>query len=199
MAGITYNTTKSLWNFELPDTIHTCTFICSFFLFEEFLEAKKGPRHYCDVIMGAMASQITSLTIVYSTAKSGADQRKHQSSASLAFVRGIHQTPVNSLHKGPVTQKMFPFDDVIMRYWGCTVVIPFMVTLYERNVVSNHHPNNCLFNSLFMLTLKILKPHITGILCEESPMPWLTDSLHKVLGAFPYHDVTMIGITRQHW
>ena len=47
--------------------------------------------HYCDVIMGAMASQITSLTIVYSTIHSGADQRKRQSSASLAFVRGIHR------------------------------------------------------------------------------------------------------------
>ena len=45
---------------------------------------------------------------------SGADQRKHQSSASLAFVRGIHRWPVNSPHKGPVTRKMFPFDDVIM-------------------------------------------------------------------------------------
>ena len=44
----------------------------------------------------------------------GADQRKCQSSASLAFVRGIHRGPVNSPHKGPVTQKMFPFDDVIM-------------------------------------------------------------------------------------
>ena len=44
----------------------------------------------------------------------GTGQRKHQSSASLAFVRGIHRWPVNSLHKWPVTQKMFPFDDVIM-------------------------------------------------------------------------------------
>ena len=70
--------------------------------------------HYCDVIMGAMASQITSLTVVYSTVYSGADQRKHQSSASLAFVRGIHRGPVNSPHKWPVTRKMFPFDDVIM-------------------------------------------------------------------------------------
>ena len=64
--------------------------------------------------MGAIASQITSLTIVYSTVYSDADQKKHQSSASLAFVRGIHRRPVNSPHKGPVTRKMFPFDDVIM-------------------------------------------------------------------------------------
>ena len=70
--------------------------------------------HYDDVIISAMASQITSLTIVYSIVYSGADQRKHQSSASLAFVRVMHRWPVNSPHKGPVTRKMFPFDDVIM-------------------------------------------------------------------------------------
>ena len=70
--------------------------------------------HYNDVIMSAMASQIASLTIVYSTVYSGADKKKHQSSASLVFVRGIHRWPVNSPHKGPVTRKTLPFDDVIM-------------------------------------------------------------------------------------
>ena len=74
----------------------------------------KPEYHYNDVVMGMMASQITSLTIVYSIVYSGAYQRKHQSSASLAFVWGIHRWPVNSPHKGPVTRKMFPFDDVIM-------------------------------------------------------------------------------------
>ena len=70
---------------------------------------------YCtDVIMSIMASQITSLAIVYSPICSDTDQRKHQSSASLAFVRGIHRRPVNSLHKRPVTRKMFQFDDVIL-------------------------------------------------------------------------------------
>ena len=64
--------------------------------------------------METLASQITSIIIVYSTVYSGADQRKHQSSASLAFVLGIHRGPVNSPHKWPVTRKMFPFDDVIM-------------------------------------------------------------------------------------
>ena len=67
---------------------------------------------YGDVIMGMMASQISRLTIVYSIVYLGADQRKHQSSASLAFVLGIH--------KWPVMQKMFPFDDVIM---DCTALI----------------------------------------------------------------------------
>ena len=70
-------------------------------------------RHYSDVSMASIASQITSLTIVYSSVYSGAGEGKHQSSASLAFVRGIHRRPVNSPHKGPVTRKMFPFDDVI--------------------------------------------------------------------------------------
>ena len=75
--------------------------------------------HYDDVIMDTIASLITSLTIVYSTVYSDADQRKHQSSASLAFVWGIHRGPVNSPHKWPVTQKMFPFDDVIMCLVWC--------------------------------------------------------------------------------
>ena len=74
----------------------------------------KACYHYNDVKMGAIASQITSLTIVYSIVYSDADQRKHQSSASLAFVRGIHRGPVNSPHKGP-------FDDVIMIHVYLTI------------------------------------------------------------------------------
>ena len=70
--------------------------------------------HYNDFIMSMIASQVISLTIVYSIVYSDADQRKHQSSTSLAFVQGIHLGPVNSPHKWPVTRKMFPFDDVIM-------------------------------------------------------------------------------------
>ena len=74
---------------------------------------------------GAMASQITSLTTVYSNVYSGADQMKYQSSAWLAFVRGIHRWPVNSPHKGPVTRKICQFIDVVMvnrslpKYWTC--------------------------------------------------------------------------------
>ena len=63
-------------------------------------------EHYDDVIMSAMASRVT--------ACSGAGQIKHQSSASLAFVRGIPQLRENYPHKGPVTRKKFPSDDVIM-------------------------------------------------------------------------------------
>ena len=70
--------------------------------------------HYGDIIMSAIEPQITSLMIVYSTVYSDADQRKHQSSTSLAFVWGIHRGPVNSPHKWPVRRKMFPFGDAIM-------------------------------------------------------------------------------------
>ena len=65
--------------------------------------------------MGMMASQIISVSIVYSTVCWGTtDQRIYRSLPSLAFVRGIHWWPVDSPHKGPVTRKMFPFDDRIM-------------------------------------------------------------------------------------
>ena len=87
--------------------------------------------HYCDVIMSPTASQITSVTIVYSIVYSGTDQRKHQSSASLAFVRGIHRRPVNSPHKWPVTRKMFPFDDVIM-IWDA------MMSMWDHCSVVSH-------------------------------------------------------------
>ena len=74
-------------------------------------------RHYSDVTMGTIASQITSLTIVYSTVYSGTHQRKHQSSASPVFVWGIHRSSMNSPHKGPVTRKMFLFDYVIINIY----------------------------------------------------------------------------------
>ena len=71
--------------------------------------------HYCDVIMGAMGSQFTSLTIVHSTVYSGVDQRKHQSSASLAFlweITGDRWIPAQMASNA----EMFPFDDVIMYF-----------------------------------------------------------------------------------
>ena len=74
--------------------------------------------------MSAMASQVAGLTIIYSNVYSGAHRRKHQSSASLACVKWICRWPVNSPHKGPVTRKMFPFDDVIM--------ISFFILWYPR-------------------------------------------------------------------
>ena len=92
-------------------------FVINFLITERFDGGSgiNAQPHYSDVIMGAMASQITSLTIVYSTVYSGAHQRHHQRSSSLAFVRGIHRWSVNSPHKRLVTRNMFSFDDVIMK------------------------------------------------------------------------------------
>ena len=92
---------------------------------------------YGDIIMGAIASQITSLAIVYSIVYSDADQRKHQSSASLAFVRGIRRSTVNSPNKGPVTRKMFPFDDVM----ACLILICmhlYMAWYWSISISYNH-------------------------------------------------------------
>ena len=102
-------------------------------------------NHYDDVIMGTMASQITSLTIVYSTVYSGADQRNHQSSASLAFVQ------VNSPHKWPVMRKMFSFDDVIMYIW--------IETKWRRfyRHFQMHFVNNC-----FKLSIHISLQFVPG-------------------------------------
>ena len=120
--------------------------------------------HYWDVIMSAMASQITSVSIVCSTVCSDGDQRKHQSSASLAFVRGIHRWSVNSPHKGPVTRKMFPLDDVIMSAnCGICTTVPY----------HNHRQFDCLFNSLLeLLSKRAPKPNIIGFLWVESNGDW---------------------------
>ena len=90
--------------------------------------------------MSTMASQITSVLIVCAIVCSGEDQRKHQSSASLAFVRGIHRWPINSPHKGPVTRKMFPFDDVIM----CSLFLITQLAAFPHPQVryDNRHFNN---------------------------------------------------------
>ena len=71
--------------------------------------------HYSDLIMSAMGSQITGVSIVCSIVCLSSDQRKHQSSASLAWVRENNRRPVDSPHKRPVTRRMFPFDDIIMK------------------------------------------------------------------------------------
>ena len=86
--------------------------------------------------MCSIASQITSITIVYSAVYSGADQRKHQSSASLAFMGGIHRGSVNSPHKWSVTRKMFPFDDVIMRVYSYDLFCQPRFVVYVTSVIS---------------------------------------------------------------
>ena len=119
-AHLIENSFTSLPNFKrLSVAVMTFATIWSDLTTRKEITTKLNSRatdHYDDVIMGAMASQITSLMVVYSTFYSAADKRKHQSSASLACVRRIHRWPVNSPHKWPATRKMFPFDNVIMRW-----------------------------------------------------------------------------------
>ena len=93
--------------------------------------------HKLIVIMSAMASQITSRTIVYSTIYSGVDQRKHQSFSALAFVRGIHRNRWIPRTQGQyswpwVAREMFPFDDVIMRCENSTPTV-FLGTSWHWN------------------------------------------------------------------
>ena len=133
--------------------------------------------------MGAIASQITGLTIVYSTVYSGAVQRKHQSSVSLAFVRGIHRGPVNFPHKWPVTRKMF--DDVIMwqspslhllisilnvkrEMWGSSITHDtFSEREREKNIISTRKQNS--------------KPNSTKIIDDDSikPVCCTNPTLHR--------------------
>ena len=119
--------------------------------------------HYCEVIMGVMASQITSIMIVYSTIHLSADQRKHQTSASLAFERGIHWWPVNSPHKWPVTRKMFRFDDVIMgncgtppvRGTGLGVCVFLLLNITSHNWLRNKYLGNLMFIYLCVCIYKL--------------------------------------------
>ena len=101
--------------------------------------------------MGIIVSQITSITIVYSTDCSGADQRNYQSSSSLAFVWGIHRWLVNSPHKGPVTRKMLQFGDVVMKNarrvsGGLTMQLTHWFLCY-----------------CWVFLLTALKPHVTNL------------------------------------
>ena len=75
-----------------------------------------------DVIMNAMAPQITSMSIVCSAVCWGAHQRKRTSCALLSSVRENHRWSVGSLHKGSVIQMIFPFDDVIMSHFDNALV-----------------------------------------------------------------------------
>ena len=126
--------------------------------------------HYDDVIMSAIASQITSLSIVYSTVYLGADQSKHQSSASLAFVWGIHRGPVNSPHKWPVTRKMFPFDDVIMHILYHGTPMPCILLSIPDIFAINIELYICPVRSTFMCTTSVLISPIRNLSIYVSRM-----------------------------
>ena len=91
--------------------------------------------HYDDVKMGAMASQITSLTIVYSTVYSGADQSKHHSSASLAFGWGINRGPVNTPHSNAENVSIW-WRHHESRFWVASWAVPLQLSSGERQRTS---------------------------------------------------------------
>ena len=102
--------------------------------------------------MGAMTSHITSLTIVYSSVYSGADKKKHQSSASLAFARGIHRSPLKSRTNGQrrgkcfhlMTSSCFTLTQGEMFNWNTTLnnlhwqmCQSYSIRIEFRHVISN--------------------------------------------------------------
>ena len=100
--------------------------------------------HYSDVIMSPIAYKITVVSIVCAIVDSDEDQRKHKSSASLDFVRGIHRRPVNFPHKGPVTWKMSSFDDVIMTNLTLSNCNNPLLLIRDSNDRLLCYPQNCL-------------------------------------------------------
>ena len=117
--------------------------------------------------MDWIASQITSLPVVCSIVYSGVNQRKHQSSASLAFVREIHRGPVNFPHKWPVTRKMFPFDDVIMFAVAYCIIVPdpiFRMALFcEISCWNNISDYYTVLNPYNLICWQLTTLHYTGV------------------------------------
>ena len=125
--------------------------------------------HYNNAIMIAMASQTTSLAIAYSNIYSGTDQRKHQSSASLAFVRGIQRRSVNSPHEGPVTRKMFPFDDAIMYHFDGLVQERCNSVALAMNCNAIKFPPMCALWFPCRSVPTISQSHFSNILTIDTP------------------------------
>ena len=156
--------------------------------------SKRGPEpgtitvvHYDDVIMTMLASQITSLTVVYSIVYSGVNQRKHQSSASLAFVREIHRGPVNFPHKWPVTRKMFPFDDIIMN-----------ITQWAVNIMNSKIYNTSIDN----IKSGINGANLTTVAASAVAPQWGEISQYhgcRCPGPLRHQDISSLGIDCVVW
>ena len=129
--------------------------------------------------MGAMSFHITDVSIVYWTVCSDADQRKHQSSSSLAFVREIHRWPVNSPHKGPVTRKLFPFDDVFLRLFenwykrACIILIWYIVRNKRLYYISQDGKLSVSFQNKTVLWHILINPYHAWYFC----LIWMKSSL----------------------
>ena len=127
---------------------------------------------YSDIIMTTMASEITGISIVCSTICSGVDQRKHQSSTSLAFVRGIHWWLVDSPPKWTVMRKMFSFDDIVMnlltmcQWWGSPA--QFVLEISIIDVATSFSDKNSpwwLWRMLPSTKMRYHKNYLESLLC----------------------------------
>ena len=132
-----------------------------------------------------MASQITGVSMVYSAVCSGTDQRKHLSSASLAFVRGIYRWPTKSPHKGPVTRKMLPFVDVIM-----SISISEITQYHFVSVVSNSGKYICNVGTSIMRSINIQR---ISLFCE-SILYFMTTSKNFLIISFYSMDAGLFSI-----
>ena len=129
--------------------------------------------------MGTIASQITSLTIVYSNVYSDADQRKHQSSASLAFVRGSQRGPVNSPLKWPVTRKFFhlmtssytPIEFSVNIHFKhrnpiCLITNSKTISIFNQNIQSHDIlAQSSAINTIYYYSFILLSMHIFKCIC----------------------------------
>ena len=150
--------------------------------------------------MFAMAFQITGVLMVCSTAFQVQIKENTKAQRHWPLWGAIHRWPVNSPHKGPVTRKMFPIDDVIMDMFsvfvwfiftylrgGGGVDFPFQWRHNGRDSVSNHQPYDCLFNGLFNRRWKKTSKPV------NSPHKWpVTRKM------FPSDDVIMQGGYRKN-
>ena len=141
--------------------------------------------------MSTMASQITSVSMVCLTVCSGADKRKYQSPASLAFLRGIHRWPVNSPPKAPVTRKMCPFHDVIV---FLEILSQKQIHVYKPDIaVVSHHtllPNAYICQANVDLCIKMWR------VIDKRDIFRLREEVDEVLGArcdVDYEDVSRLN------
>ena len=151
-----------------------------FVLWDHYLPCPLNQLNYNGVIKNATASQIIGVSVVYSTVVSDTDQRKHQTSASLAFVRGIHRWPVNSPHKWPVKRKCFHLMTSSYEPEVCFMrPLPPMSSQSaelqwrhkERDGVSNHRRLRCLLNCCFRhRSKKTSNLRVTGLCAGNSPV-----------------------------
>ena len=132
-----------------PYTVHHNAYIVSCLTLHNSIVDQSDSLHYNDAIMSSIASRITSFTIVDSSVYSVTAQRKHQSSASLAFVRGIHRWPVNSPQKRASNAENVPFDDVIMASPALVCLVLMWIALWIQQLLRGNNKTYIQFLRFF--------------------------------------------------